>query len=76
MEEIRTIIRLMEQMHIFAIGKALLIFALGYLLARLARNGINRLTLANLTPHGLVMFRRVVFYGILILTCISVMKEL
>ena len=76
MEEIKTLIRFMDQMHVFAIGKALLIFIIGYLLARLARNGVGRLSLANLSPHSMVLFRRVVFYGILILTCISVMKEL
>lgn len=76
MQEATTTLSIMEQFHVFAIGKALLILAIGYLLARVARNGVNRLTITNLTPHGLILLRRAVFYGILILTCISVMKEL
>ena len=32
MEEIKTLIRFMDQKHVFAIGKALLIFIIGYLL--------------------------------------------
>ena len=69
-------INLLEQMNVFVIGKALLIFLIGYLLARVARNGISRIAVANLTPHGKVLLTRAVYYGILILTCISVMKEL
>jgi small-conductance mechanosensitive channel len=76
LEETTATMRLMEQMHVFAIGKALLIFIIGYFLARIARNGVGRLTIANLSRHGMILLRRIVFYGILILTCISVMKEL
>ena len=66
----------MEQFHIFAIGKGFLIFIIGYVLARFARNGVGRLKVANLTPHSMILLKRWVFYGILILTFISVMKEL
>lgn len=76
MEETSTTLNLMEQFHVFAIGKGLLILIIGYVLARLARNGIGRLKVANLTPHSMILLRRVVFYGILVLTFISVMKEL
>lgn len=76
MEVTSSMINAMENMYVFTIGKALLIFMIGYLLARLARNGVSRLSMTNLTPHGMVLLRRVAFYGILILTCISVMKEL
>lgn len=76
MEETSTTISLMEQLHIFVIVKSTLIFVIGYLLARLARNTVSRLKIANLTAHNMTVLRRVVFYGILVLTCISVMKEL
>ena len=76
MKETSTTLNLMEQFHIFAIGKGFLIFIIGYVLARFARNGVGRLKVANLTPHSMILLKRVVFYGILILTFISVMKEL
>ena len=76
MEETSTTLNLMEQFHIFAIGKGFLIFIIGYVLARFARNGVGRLKVANLTPHSMILLKRWVFYGILILTFISVMKEL
>jgi small-conductance mechanosensitive channel len=67
---------LLNHAYIFSFGKALLILCIGYFLARLARNGISRLDVFNLSPHGSVLLRRVVFYGVLVLTGISVMREL
>ena len=74
--ETSTTLNLMEQWHVFAIGKGFLILIIGYLLARFARNGVGRFKVANLTPHSMILLKRLVFYGILILTFISVMKEL
>lgn len=76
MENTATLLSILEQMYVFSIGKALLIFAIGYILAKLARNGISRLALKQLTPHATILVRRIVFYGILVLACISAMKEL
>lgn len=76
MEETSATLNLIEQFHVFAIGKGFLILIIGYFLARFARNGIGRLKIANLTPHSMTLLKRVVFYGILVLTSISVMKEL
>ncbi len=76
MEETSIALGLMQQFHVFAIGKAILILILGYLLARLARNGVGRLNIAHLTVNSMALVQRVVFYGILVLTSISVMKEL
>jgi len=67
---------LMEQLNIIILGKAALIFVFGYLLARLSRNGLDRVNIANLTPHGRILLSRAVYYGILILTLFSVMREL
>jgi small-conductance mechanosensitive channel len=76
MEETSATLNLMEQFHVFAIGKGFLILIIGYFLARFARNSIGRLKIANLTPHSMTLLKRVVFYGIIVLTSISVMKEL
>lgn len=76
MDDNSSVFGFLNQMHIFSISKALLIFIIGYFLARLARNAIGRLSVLDLTPHGLILLKRVVFYGVLILTAISVMKEL
>lgn len=76
MDDNSSIFGFLNQMHIFSISKALLIFIIGYFLARLARNAIGRLSVLDLTPHGLILLKRVTFYGVLILTAISVMKEL
>lgn len=76
MEDSWSINGLMEYLQVVAISKALLILVIGFLLARLARNAVSKLQIESLTPHGMVLLRRVVFYGILILTLVSVLKEL
>jgi len=76
MPEIHTLLSLMQQFNVFVVGKGFLILIIGYVLARLARNGVGRIKVATLTVHSLTLLKRVVFYGILVLTSISVMKEL
>jgi small-conductance mechanosensitive channel len=76
MEETTTTITLMEKLHIFEISKAILIFVVGYFLAKIASNAILRFQFANLTPHGRVQLRRAVFYVIFILMFISALREL
>ena len=76
MDENTSVFGFLNQTHLFSIGKALLIFVIGYFLARLARNAVGRLAILESTQHGLLLFQRIVFYGILILTGVSVMKEL
>ena len=76
MEENTSVLSFLSQSHLFSIGKAFLILVLGFVLARLARNGVGRLAIFEFTPHGLLLVKRVVFYGVLILTVVSVMKEL
>lgn len=76
MEEATTTISLMEQMHIFAISKALLILIVGYVLAKVASTAVLRIKFTNLGPHGKVQLRRFVFYGIFILMTISALREL
>jgi small-conductance mechanosensitive channel len=60
MEETSATLNLIEQFHVFAIGKGFLILIIGYFLARFARNGIGRLKIANLTPHSMTLLKRVV----------------
>ncbi|WP_293750532.1 mechanosensitive ion channel family protein [uncultured Paraglaciecola sp.] len=76
MEETTSTISLMEQLHIFAIGKALLILIVGYFIAKIASTAILRIDFSNLGPHGKVQLKRAVFYGIFILMLFSALREL
>jgi len=76
MEETTSTISLMEQLHIFAISKALLILIVGYFVAKIASTAVLRIDFANLGPHGKVQLRRAVFYGIFILMLFSALREL
>ena len=76
MEETTSTISLLEQLHIFAIGKALLILIVGYFVAKIASTAVLRIDFSNLGPHGKVQLKRAVFYGIFILMLFSALREL
>ncbi len=76
MQESTSVIQLMEQLHLFAISKALIILMVGYFLAKVASVAILRIDFANLGPHGRVQLKRAVFYTIFILMFVSALREL
>ena len=76
MEETTSTLSLMHQLHLFDIGKAILILFVGYFVAKIASAAVLKVNIANLTPHGRVQLKRAVFYGILILMIISALREL
>jgi small-conductance mechanosensitive channel len=76
MEETTSTLNLMHQLHLFDIGKAILILFVGYFVAKIASSAVVKINIANLTPHGKVQLKRAVFYGILILMIISALREL
>ncbi|MFT5722643.1 MAG: small-conductance mechanosensitive channel [Motiliproteus sp.] len=60
----------------FSGGRAILLVGGGYLLARLASNGLGRLLSKQLTLHHLILIKRIAFYLILGMFCISALREL
>jgi small-conductance mechanosensitive channel len=74
--EIEVTSSLVENTFWISIAKALFILVAGYLIARLARNAVGRVFQSNLSAHALILFKRIVFYGVLILTLVSIMREL
>lgn len=67
---------LIEKFHLFDIGKALFILIVGYLLAKFISNMTIRFNFSDMTNHGKILLKRAVFYGIMILTVISCLREL
>mgnify|MGYP003624677455 FL=1 len=60
----------------FSGGRAILLVGFGYLLANLASNGLDRLMSKHLTRHHLILIRRIAFYLIMGMFCISALREL
>lgn len=60
----------------FTGGRATLLVGFGYLLAKLASNGLYRMVSKHLTLHHLILIRRIAFYLIMGLFCISALREL
>lgn len=59
-----------------SIVKAGFILIVGYFIARVARNAVGRVSEERFSVHALILLKRAVFYGILILTLVSIMREL
>lgn len=59
-----------------SIVKAGFILLVGYFIARVARNAVGRVSEERFSVHALILLKRAVFYGILILTLVSIMREL
>lgn len=76
MQETTSTISLMEQLHIFAISKALLILIVGYFVAKIASSAVLRIEFKHLGTHGKVQLKRAIFYGIFILMLFSALREL
>ena len=76
MNETSRILDLIEQFHILDISKAILILIVGYILAKIASKIVLKINFANLTNHGQLILKRVVFYTIMVLMFISALREL
>lgn len=54
---------------------ALCLVAAGFVLARLFSRGLNRMLTGRFSEHHIILFQRVVFYGVLILFLMSALRQ-
>jgi len=76
MEEFNKLYELFEQYRVLSALKAVALFAIGYFLAHTATITVSKLTTKNFTAHGQTILRRVIFYSIFVLFCVSALREL
>lgn len=76
MEEIRQLVELLEATRLFSITRALILMLVGYIAARAASLAFTKFFAKKISSHNLVIFKRVTFYGVLILFGISALRQL
>jgi small-conductance mechanosensitive channel len=75
-DEIKSLIELLEATRLLSVTKALMLLMAGYLLGRLASATAVKVAEKHLTTHSQLILKRAVFYGIFILLAISALRQL
>lgn len=76
MQEIIAFIDLLKASPLFALSKAVLIFIIGFIVARLASKAVLKIAENKMTAHGQLFLKRSVFYGILALVTVSALDNI
>lgn len=76
MEEMKHLIELLEDTRLLSISQALLLLIVGYLGGRAIGGLVARLVQKKMTPHGLMLLKRGIFYGFFTLLAISALQQL
>ncbi len=76
MQEIIAFIDLLKASPLFALSKAVLIFIIGFIVARLASKAVLKIAENKMTAHGKLFLKRSVFYGILALVTVSALDNI
>ena len=76
MKEIIEFIELLKGSHLYALIQAVVLFIIGYILARLISSALVNVVKHKMTAHGQLFLKRTIFYGILILVTISALDNI
>jgi small-conductance mechanosensitive channel len=75
-QDIIAFIELLKASHLFALCQAILLFIIGFIIARLISSAIVKLAAHKLTIHGQLFLKRSIFYGILALVTVSALDNI
>ena len=76
MKEIIAFIDLLKASHLFALCQAILLFIIGFILARLISSAVVKVAKHKLTAHGQLFLKRTIFYSILALVTFSALDNI
>ncbi len=76
MQDIIAFIDLLKASHLFALCQAILLFIIGFIIARLISSAIVKLAEHKMTVHGQLFLKRSIFYGILALVTVSALDNI
>lgn len=66
----------LKDSHLYTLLQALLLFAIGYVIAKALSSAIEKMADDKMTTHGIFLLKRGVFYTLLILFALSALKHL
>ncbi|AZQ84525.1 mechanosensitive ion channel family protein [Colwellia sp. Arc7-635] len=76
MKEFIEFVELLKASHLYALIQAVLLFIVGFIVARLVSGAIVNLVKHKMTVHGQLLLKRSIFYGILVLVSISALDNI
>jgi small-conductance mechanosensitive channel len=74
--DIIAFIELLKASPLFALCKALLLFIIGFIIARLISSAVVRVAKHKMTAHGQLFLKRSIFYSILVLVTVSALDNI
>ncbi|ARD46325.1 mechanosensitive ion channel protein [Colwellia sp. PAMC 21821] len=75
MKDIIAFIELLKSSHLFALCQAVLLFIIGFILARLISTAVVKVVKHKMTAHGQLFLKRSIFYSILVLVTFSALDN-
>jgi len=75
MEIIHEFFNMFETSHLYTLLQALLLFIIGYFIAKAISSAVAKVTEKKMTTHGLFLLKRTVFYTLLVLFLLSALKH-
>jgi len=76
MEVISEFFNMFESSHWYALIQALILFVVGYFVAKALSSAAEKLAAKKMTTHGLFLLKRTIFYTVLILFLLSALKHI
>ena len=75
MEVITDFFTMLKETHLYTSTQALILFLLGYFIAKAVSSGVVKIAQHKLTTHGVFLLKRTVFYTLLMLFALSALKH-
>ncbi|HBY87780.1 MAG TPA: mechanosensitive ion channel protein, partial [Colwellia sp.] len=76
METINEFFNMLKVSHVYTLIQALLLFLVGYFIAKAISSAAEKVAESKMTTHGLFLLKRTIFYTLLVLFALSALKHI
>ncbi|MFT7008298.1 MAG: small-conductance mechanosensitive channel [Colwellia sp.] len=76
MEVINEFFNMLKASHVYTLIQALILFVVGYFIAKAISSAVEKVAKNKMTTHGLFLLKRTIFYTLLVLFALSALKHI
>ncbi|MFT5756999.1 MAG: small-conductance mechanosensitive channel [Alteromonadaceae bacterium] len=76
MEVVNEFFHMFKASHLYTLIQALILFAIGYFIAKAISSAIEKVAEGKMTTHGRFLLKRTIFYTLLVLFALSALKHI
>ena len=76
MEVINDFFNMLKASHVYTLIQALILFVVGYFIAKAISSAAEKVAKNKMTTHGLFLLKRTIFYTLLVLFALSALKHI